>query len=187
MDVQAGAGISLTDILTLQYTVTATFQPTMDTQYWVDSYLGDFIWSNTYGTQAQLDSVTSETYIDPGDCGTSCDIADALAQGTTSLGPISIPYDPANSIAGAVNSYLLSAYWGTDSTQLYAADTYTLVHQTTFNISGLAPSEVIRIDLPEDSNLSGAAVLTHAPEPATWGLALLGIGLAGFRLRKRSR
>jgi hypothetical protein len=176
MDVQAS-----TNTLQLQYTVTATFTPLTTTQYWAYSFLSDFIWSNLTGTQAQLDSVTSDAYILSGTCppNTGCS---TLAQGSTSLGPIRLLYDPADTYSSDVTASYLSSYWGTTSpVWLFTNNSYTLVHQTTFNISGLASGEVIRIDLPEGSELSGV------PEPATWGLALLGIGLTGYRRRRCGR
>ena len=175
MDVQANA-----DTLQLQYTVTAAFTPKTTTQYWVYSFLSDFIWSNLSTTQAVLDSVTSDAYIGSGTCpGAGCGI---LAEGSTSLHLDHILYDPASTYSAGVNASSLFSFWGTTSSVgLVANQSYTLVHQTTFNISGLASGEVIRIDLPESSELSGT------PEPATWGLALLGIGLTGYCRRRRGR
>ncbi len=177
MDVQASSSS-----LQLQFTLTSTFTPNTSTQYWIYSFLGDFIWSNQLGTTAQLDSVTSDAYINLGTCAPPDTGCTTLADGSTSLGPISIPYDPASTYSSGVNAYYLSSYWGTTSSVgLNSGATYTLVHTTTFNISGLASGEIIRIDLPETSDVSGA------PEPATWGLALLGIGLTGYRRWKRGR
>ena len=182
MDVLASS-----DALQLQFTLTATFQPRTSTQYWVYSFLSDLIWSNLQGTTAQLDSVTSDAYIG------TCPGTDCLAEGSTSLSLSQIPYNPGSTYSDALSavsssdpaaSYpaYLSSYWGTTSSvYLSSGSIYTLVHTTTFNISGLASGEVIRIDLPETSELSGA------PEPATWGLALLGIGLTGYRRWRRVR
>ena len=124
MDVEASA-----DTLTLQFTLTATFQPQTSTQYWVYSILSDFIWSNTLGTTAQLDSVTSDASILSGTCppDTGCG---TLAQGSTSLvgsTPIPIPYDPASTYSYDVSAYLLSSYWGTSSIALSNTQSYTLV------------------------------------------------------------
>jgi hypothetical protein len=173
MDVQAN-----NTTLQLQYSITATFTPQTTTQYWIYSQLTDFIWSNTLGTNAVLDSVTSIAYINDGTCTVSG--CTTLATSSTTLGPFSLLFDAATSYSNSVNATPLFSFWGTFSpVGLSAYHTYTLVHQTTFNLSGLAEGEIIRIDLPETSDV------TNSPEPATWAIVLVSLGVAGYRRRAR--
>lgn len=175
MDVQASP---IGGNLTLQFTMLSTFTPQTSTQYWIYSFLYDQVWSNFAGTSAQVQSLTSTAYIATGTCTPpSCSI---LAQNsTTAVGtPAAIPFDAAADISTATNYLSLwGGSWTSTPVSLNASEGYTLVHDTTLQLTGLAPNEVIRIDLPEHSEL------VPTPEPATWG-AVATAALC-FALRRR--
>ena len=175
MDVQASP---VGGNLTLQFTMLSTFTPQTTSDYRIYSFLYDQIWSNLSGTSAQVQSLTSTAYIATGTCTPpGCSI---LAQNnTTAFGtPSAIPYDPATDISG-VSSFLglFGGSWTSTPVLLNAYEGYTLVHDTTLQLTGLAPNEVIRIDLPEHSEL------VPTPEPATWGV--VATAALCFALRRR--
>jgi hypothetical protein len=114
---------------------------------------------------AGLYGITLSTVATTADGPTDVDITSAFVTGTGILGQLDLIANPFNT--DLIENYALAGV-------PLGAGTYTLTVQGTRGDSGSFGGNV---------SFQAAAV----PEPATWGLMLLGFGAIGFQLRRRRR
>ena len=104
--------------------------------------------------------------------------------------------NPAASVCRALATAVISSYYSNTNAQwggtLLATSAFNnpAVFNSVNNVNGTGPfSTTVRYDItfngPAGSNFNGTANLTAVPEPATWGLMLLGFGAMGGMLRTR--